>query len=129
MGNLGESDSEGTERERSSAGGPTAVALRMNDARFEIPPVSTLIAFEATARLGGVSRAAGELNTSQSAISRHIRKLEGALGVSLFDRRSRNLVLTKSGEEYLATVQPSLRSLHAAGHGMRARGLSVRALE
>ena len=63
----------------------------MTDPRFEIPPVSTLIAFEATARLGGVSRAAEELSTSQSAVSRHIRKLEMALGVMLFDRRSRNL--------------------------------------
>ena len=93
----------------------------MNGARFHIPSISTLVAFEATARLGGVSRAAEELKTSQSAVSRYIRNLETSLEVTLFDRRNRSVVLTKRGEDYRAAVQSALESLHAAGRGVRAQ--------
>ena len=91
----------------------------MNGARFDIPSISTLVAFEATARLGGVRHAAEELNTSQSAVSRYIRKLETALQVTLFDRRNRRVVLTKRGEDYHIAVQSTLESLHAAGKMLR----------
>ena len=93
----------------------------MNGARFDIPSISTLVAFEATARLGGVRHAAEELNTSQSAVSRYIRKLETALQVTLFDRRNRRVVLTKRGEEYHAAIRSTLESLHAAGQVLRTR--------
>ena len=89
------------------------------------PPTSSLIAFEATARLGGVIRASEELNTSQSAISRHIRNLENALGDKLFQRQGRGVVLTRSGEDYYVAVKASLESLHAAGRGLRAQTGSV----
>ena len=85
---------------------------------FDIPSISTLVAFEATVRLGGVSRAAGALNTSKSAVSRQIRKLEAALGVTLLERRNRRVVPTESGEDYYVVVKSSLESLHAAGHGL-----------
>ena len=93
----------------------------MNSVRFDIPSISTLVAFEATARLGGVSRAAEELKTSQSAISRYIRNLEKSLEVTLFDRRNRSVVLTKRGEDYHVAVRSALESLHAAGRRLRAR--------
>ena len=92
----------------------------MSGAQFDIPSISTLIAFEATARLGGVNRAAGELNTSQSAISRYIRNLESSLKVRLFERRGRGLVLTEQGADYHAVVQSSLETLHAASDELRA---------
>ena len=101
---------------------PIVIARLMNDAQFEIPSISTLIAFEATARLGGVKRAADELNTSQSAISRYIRSLEMSLEVTLFDRRNRRVVLTKRGEDYRVAVRAALESLHAAGRGLRTQG-------
>ena len=91
----------------------------MTATRFDIPSISTLVAFEATARLGGVNRAAGELRTSQSAISRYIRNLETSLEVKLFERRNRGVVLTKCGEDYHAAVQLALESLHAASVGCR----------
>ena len=93
----------------------------MRGARFDIPSISTLVAFEATARLGGVRRAAEELNTSQSAVSRYIRHLEGSLKVTLFDRRNRSVVLTKRGEDYHGIVRSALESLHSAGRGLRAQ--------
>ena len=91
----------------------------MKGARFDIPLLSTLIAFEATARLGGVRRAAEELSTSTSAVSRYLRNLEASLDVTLFDRRNRSVVPTKRGEDYLVVVRSALESLHSAGRGLR----------
>ena len=48
----------------------------MTHSRFELPAMNTLLAFEATARLGSITLAAEERATSHSAISRHIRMLE-----------------------------------------------------
>ncbi|HZB62767.1 MAG TPA: LysR family transcriptional regulator, partial [Microvirga sp.] len=48
-----------------------------------LPNIGNLLAFDATARHGSVSRAAEELSLTQSAISRQIRQLEESLGVSL----------------------------------------------
>ena len=94
-------------------------------AKFDIPSLSMLIAFESTGRLGGMGRAAEELKTSQSAISRHIRQLEAALGVMLFERKIRSVYLTGRGENYYIAVQSALECLHAAGHGIRAQPPSV----
>jgi LysR family transcriptional regulator, cyn operon transcriptional activator len=57
--------------------------------------------FVTVADAGGVSRAAARLNISQPALSRQIRDLEADLGVSLFERRGRRLVLTGDGEDLL----------------------------
>ena len=57
--------------------------------------------FVTVADAGGVSRGAARLNISQPALSRQIRDLETELGVSLFDRRGRRLVLTGEGEDLL----------------------------
>jgi LysR family glycine cleavage system transcriptional activator len=81
--------------------------------------------FEATARLGGVIRAFEELNTSQSAISRHIHNLETALGQKLFQRQGRGVVLTSNGQDYYLAVKSSLERLHAAGRGLRTQTRSV----
>ncbi|WP_334178759.1 LysR family transcriptional regulator [Pseudoxanthomonas sp.] len=62
-----------------------------------LPPLNALRAFEAAARWGSVSRAAGELHVTHGAVSRHIRTLETALGRSLFVRDGRGLALTADG--------------------------------
>ena len=94
------------------------LAFAMNSARFDIPSVSALIAFEAVARVSSVSYAAEELNTTQPAISRHIRNLETAVGQTLFRRSSTGVTLTKDGEVFYASVKTSLESLHAAVRGL-----------
>ena len=94
---------------------------RYVDTKYNIPTVATLIAFEAAARHSSVSRAAEELGTSQSAISRHISRLEAAIGAKVFERRGRGVELTKWGKEYYAVVQSTLEALHSASHGHRAR--------
>ncbi|MDR7067382.1 DNA-binding transcriptional LysR family regulator [Pseudoxanthomonas japonensis] len=63
-----------------------------------LPPLNALRAFEAAARLGSVSRAAGELHVTHGAVSRHIRTLEAALGRPLFVRDGRGLALTADGQ-------------------------------
>lgn len=65
----------------------------------DLPPLNALRAFEATARLAGVSAAAKELHVTHGAVSRQIRALEDALGQPLFARQGRGLVLTAAGRQ------------------------------
>lgn len=58
--------------------------------------------FEAVARLGGMNRAAAELNTVQSNVTARIRLLEGQLGTRLFHRTSRGVKLTEPGQRLLS---------------------------
>lgn len=60
--------------------------------------LNALRAFEAAARLLSFSRAAEELNVSHSTISHHIKGLEKTLGMDLFLRQNRRVVLTSAGE-------------------------------
>ncbi|MDE0001855.1 MAG: LysR family transcriptional regulator [Rhodospirillaceae bacterium] len=92
----------------------------MKDVRSGIPSTGALLAFEATARLGSVVRAAEELEISSPAISRHIGKLEGVLNARLFDRKGRGLTLTNCGRDYFVAVQSSIQSLRAAGNKLHA---------
>ena len=62
---------------------------------------SDLRIFEAVARLGGMNRAAAELNTVQSNVTARIRALEEELKLRLFRRTSRGAVLTAAGERLL----------------------------
>ena len=91
----------------------------MSRRRFELPATKTLVAFEAAARLGSISRAAEELATSHTAVSRHIRRLEGSFDVALFERRGRGVALTTSGEAYYRAVRTGLEALREGGRGLR----------
>ena len=53
--------------------------------------------FEAVARLGGMGRAAAELNTVQSNVTSRIRRLESELKVALFRRHARGVEPTEAG--------------------------------
>jgi DNA-binding transcriptional LysR family regulator len=61
--------------------------------------------FEAVARLGGMNRAAAELNTVQSNVTARIRTLEEELGSPLFRRHSRGVALTDAGRRLLPFAQ------------------------
>lgn len=63
--------------------------------------VTTLRSFMAVADLGGVTKAAGFLNLTQSAVSMQLKRLEELLGVSLLDRSGRTIALTAEGEQLL----------------------------
>jgi DNA-binding transcriptional LysR family regulator len=63
--------------------------------------LTALRSFAATADAGGVTRAAAQLNLTQSAVSMQLKRLEESLGIALFDRSGRTVALTASGEQLL----------------------------
>ena len=77
----------------------------------DVPPLTWLRAFEASARLLSFTGAAQELNLTQAAISKHVKSLELRLQHQLFQRHPRSLELTKWGEAYLPRVQDTLERL------------------
>ncbi len=80
--------------------------------RYRVPSTSTLIAFEATARLGSVTFAARELGTTQSVVSRYVTKLERELSVRLFRRSRAGMSLTKAGRHFHDAVVAGLGAIH-----------------
>lgn len=84
-----------------------------------LPPLSTLLAFEAVARRRSFALAAGELNLTPSAISHQIARLEGFLGVKLFDRSGQRVSLSAAGEGYLRRVAGALGAIGAATDDVR----------
>lgn len=87
-----------------------------------MPPLATLRAFEAVARLGSLSRAAAELNVTKSAVSHQLRALEADLGVSLLLRGGtvRRAQTTEAGAALLVSVQQALTLLDTACRHARA---------
>jgi len=84
-----------------------------------LPPLKSLPVFETVARLNSFSRAALELNVSQSAVSHQIRILENYLGESLFHRQGRYLTLTQEGKHYLDVISSSLSQIARASNQIR----------
>jgi LysR family transcriptional regulator, glycine cleavage system transcriptional activator len=85
-----------------------------------LPPLDLLLAFEAAARHLSFTRAAAERFVTQSAVSRQIRALEDDLGVALFARQHRALVLTPAGEKLLLACQNMLAQMRRTMAGIRA---------
>lgn len=77
-----------------------------------LPPLETLITFEAVGRHASFTGAAGELFITQSAVSKQMRLLEDSMGVPLFERKPRGVKLTRAGEELLMTVNMLLTTMH-----------------
>jgi DNA-binding transcriptional LysR family regulator len=71
--------------------------------------------FVTVAELGTVSRAASRLHVAQPALSRQIASLEDELGVRLFDRVGRRLLLTSEGDQLLSDCRGLLNSARALG--------------
>lgn len=78
----------------------------------KLPSLTGLQAFEAVARNGSFTRAAEELNVTQTAVSHRIARLEAELGLRLFLRRKGGLVLTEPAEGYLAAVSGAFGALY-----------------
>lgn len=85
----------------------------------DLPPLHTLPAFEAAARLGSFLAAAEALHLTPSAISHRIKQLENHLGQPLFERRHRAVALTAAGRRYLAVVREALLRLDEASAVLR----------
>jgi len=101
----------------------------MRRRRYDVPPLDPLPAFEAAARHLSFTHAGQELHLTQSAVSRQIQALEADLGVRLFERRTRALVLTDAGRALLATTRDALQTLHETAvrlrHSATARTVTV----
>lgn len=80
-----------------------------------IPPLRAMLAVEATARLGSFSKAADELNVTQSAVSHLVGQAEEFLDTRLFERQSRPVVLTAEGRRYVAALVSGLNVIRAEG--------------
>ncbi|WP_245578784.1 LysR substrate-binding domain-containing protein [Cucumibacter marinus] len=89
--------------------------------------MSGLIAFEATARHLSFSQAAKDLSLSQGAVSKRVRQLEQALGVSLLARNNHQVHLTEIGSSYLPEVRTLLGQLESSTRTLinRAQGKSA----
>ncbi len=85
-----------------------------------LPPLNAIRAFEAAARHLSFTKAAKELFVTQAAVSHQIKALETALGVQLFRRFNRRLMLTDAGQAYLPPLREALDGIAAATERLRA---------
>ncbi|MFP2769650.1 LysR substrate-binding domain-containing protein [Oceanisphaera sp. KMM 10153] len=77
----------------------------------QLPPLLTLTFFEAAARHGSFTRAADELCVTQSAVSKQIKLLEEYLGIEVFYRERRQVMLTDDGQKLFIDVKMVLWQL------------------
>ncbi len=71
--------------------------------------LTALRSFVAVSDAGGVTRAAGMLNLTQSAVSMQLKRLEESLDVALLDRSARTIALTPAGEQLLGYARSMLK--------------------
>ena len=93
----------------------------INHLRRRLPPLATLLPFEAAARLESFTQAAAELSMTQAAVSRQIRALEDNLDVVLFERRHRAVALTPAGEALARAVASGLETMASSADTLRSR--------
>ena len=86
-----------------------------------LPPLQSLVFFEAAVRHLSFTAAAQELGTSQPAVSQRIGLLEEDLGVPLFKREHRGVSLTADGMQLFNAVRDGLADIGDAASKIRAR--------
>src|SRR5882672_4761322 len=79
-----------------------------------LPPLNGLRSFEAAARHLSFTHAADELGVTPGAVSQQVKSLEAALGIALFRRLPRSLVLTSAGEAYLPAINSAFNIISSA---------------
>ncbi|WP_301836640.1 LysR substrate-binding domain-containing protein [Burkholderia cenocepacia] len=87
---------------------------KLSTPRKRLPPLNTISAFEASARLMSFTKAAEELHLSQGAVSRQIQVLEERMGVPLFTRRHKEIQLTRAGLIFQQAIAQSLNTIRRA---------------
>lgn len=80
----------------------------------QLPPLHALRSFHAAARFGRFREAASALGLSESAVSHQVRKLEGYLGVKLFERAGNAVRLTLVGQTYFDEIDPAFSRIRRA---------------
>ena len=79
-----------------------------------LPSLVALEVFEACARYASFTRAAEELGITQSAVSRQVAQLEDFLGIRLFERVRRRVLITSAGKSYAEKIRVILRQAERA---------------
>jgi LysR family glycine cleavage system transcriptional activator len=87
---------------------------------MHLPPLKSVVAFEVVARHANISKAAEELNLTPSAVSHQITNLENYVGLKLFERTYRGVILTQAGERYQQSLAGALALIASAGQNARA---------
>lgn len=84
-----------------------------------LPPLHSFRVFESVARLGNLAAAAVELHVTTGAVSQQVKALQNSLGVELFEKRGRQLVLTPSGRELQMRVASAMGEITEAVQALR----------
>ncbi|WP_426356953.1 transcriptional regulator GcvA [Pseudocolwellia sp. HL-MZ19] len=88
----------------------------------KLPPLNALRVFEASARRLSFTRAAEELFVTQAAVSHQIKALEEFIGLKLFMRKNRALLLTEEGQSYYLDIKDVFNNIQEATEKLFARG-------
>lgn len=94
----------------------------MTNDLFDTPDWRLLRYFSIIAEEASMRRAAERLFMTQPPLSRHMKRLEEMLGVTLFTRHSKGLTLTSQGQAVLRIVRPVLQAQDAAGKSLLVLG-------
>jgi LysR family transcriptional regulator, glycine cleavage system transcriptional activator len=78
---------------------------------YILPPLNALRAFEAAARHLSFKLAAHELHVTPAAVGQQVKALEARLGVRLFERLHKQLILTPAGQDYLPEISGGFRRI------------------
>ena len=90
---------------------------------YALPPLNALRAFEAAARHLSFKLAAHELHVTPAAVGQQVKALEARLGVQLFERLHKQLILTVAGRAYLPGVSEGFRHIAEATSQLRPAGV------
>lgn len=86
-----------------------------------LPPLRSLVAFEAAARHLSFTKAAAELNVTPGAVGQLIHRLEDWLGLKLFYREVRKVSLTEAGAAYFGRISTALGQISRASMLLKQR--------
>ena len=89
---------------------------------YILPPLNALRAFEAAARHLSFKLAAHELHVTPAAVGQQVKALEARLGVRLFERLHKQLVLTEAGQAYLPEISGGFRRIANATEKLKPVG-------
>ncbi|MFB6419555.1 MULTISPECIES: LysR family transcriptional regulator [Bradyrhizobium] len=89
---------------------------------YALPPLNALRAFEAAARHLSFKLAAHELHVTPAAVGQQVKALEARLGVRLFDRLHKQLILTPAGRAYLPGISEGFRHIAEATSHLKPAG-------
>jgi LysR family glycine cleavage system transcriptional activator len=89
---------------------------------YILPPLNALRAFEAAARHLSFKLAAHELHVTPAAVGQQVKALEARLGVHLFERLHKQLILTAAGQAYLPEISDSFRRIADATAQLKPMG-------